>query len=1099
MKNFILAVSLVLLALCLTVSADAARPVKGGASNSDFAPWIGVNVVSYQGSFVFCPTETMFDYYRSKNWTLIRMPISATLLWPNQTGAFETSYLGCLDSVADYAAERGIRIILDLHSGGSRNQLNDAKFAEFWNKLADHFKDHLGIDGYDLQNEPGGNEYNATPEIWFDRAQGAIDAIREVDMNTPVYLESVQWSSAWLWPTWSDAVLAVTDPADKIVYSAHAYADNNSSGSNFTWLDEVAKGDTLDPNGCTPGVNCSTLDTNILVKRYTPFVSWCRKFEKRCHIGESGVGRDHPDWLTTLDNGVQFLVNNDVEFTYWSAGGGWGEYPMTIEPSPLTGDRPQAAVLSKHAGNYIEGAITITGPQRGDEDAASDDITYTYNGYIRRPFTIIPTSSEPGTFTPSSISCSVGFNCSGTVTFTADDAAVNVLSATNNGSVRAPVEFGYATVEDSFANANMVPVNAFGLRKIYAPYLGPAVRLRRAVDNEERDFYFTSSQLNASLDTTAIQQWAGLQNVYVVTWYDQGPGKRHAGPATSDRTPSTNDQPQLVLDCGNSKPCIRFNGANAMQATSPVNNISGQTMLWIVKPTQHLGKSPFSWRFLNNQHVIYGKNTDDQFYIRRLDGGSPPAGNIIMRGYHQDGLWQSAGATWTRNTTDGAAMWMNSTIVGKVNTPDTSIVYPNRTALQIGYNYIGGGFFDYFVGDMRELVVYNSNITNDQMKYFQDDQTAHYGIDAWDDWVWPTPTLEQNIGSANAFPWRGVNQGGIGFGTNFNSLPVPAAQTYYVSRGFNITRFPVSWEMIQQNLCTGDTTLNATQMALLDQAVIDVTSSGMDILIDLHNYGNYNYTYGGRVCASPPDSGNIVNATTGAYYANVWGQLAARYKDNPKVHIDLMNEPNGQAALTQAPKFQAAIDAIRAADFTSYIMVEFGSGYAACGQIDDVNGAGAAFLTLTDPEDKLILSCHNYLRNGTAGDFFCPDCDDYASQGKGLGIVTDATAWAKANDVKLFLGEFGIGFTQSAYSEGKKMLDYIHANEDSGSGGWIGWSAWGGGPSWNESYKIMFEPRRFTAPIADRPNMKFLSTYATGGTWPGLPPAPWPNDVVYPQ
>lgn len=1095
MKKLLSIFALALLAFMIVGDASAFRPVKGGSPISNSAPTIGINVVSYQGAFVVCPTAAQFDYYRSKNWTLIRMPISASLLQPSLGGSLEPTYLQCLTDAADMAAARDIRIILDLHSGAPSSNAN---FADFWSKVANVFKDHEGIDGYDLQNEPGGNEFDDDPETWFNKAQAAINAIRLVDTNTPIYLESVHWTSAWLWPTWSDAVLAVTDPENKIVYSAHAYADNDSSGSNFNWLAEVAKGDTLDPLGCTPSVNCSTLDTNILVKRYTPFVSWCKKFNKKCHIGESGVGRDHIGWLQTLDNGLNYLVANNIEFSYWAGGGGWGEYPMTIEPSPTTGDREQASVLSKHTGHYTEGAISINGPNRGTAGAESGDITVSYNGYIRRPFTITPTSEQPGTFNPSSVSCSAGFNCAQTTKFTATNSEINVISATNNGSVRAPESFGYATVGDSYSNANMIPVNALSLRKVYGPYLGPAVRLRRASDNAEKDFGFTSVQMNAPVDTAAISQWAGGSNLFTVTWYDQGPGKRNAGPAVDDNTPTQAEQPRFILDCGGGLPCIRFNGAgNKMQASSEINGKSGQTLLWVAKPLSHLGQPFLNWRFIGTQHVIYNKDTNDSFFMRRLDGGSPPGGQINMRLYHQDDVWQAAGVSWIKNTTDGAAAFKDGVKVGKATAPNVDIVYPNRGRIQIGYYYIGGGFWGYSQGDLREIVVYDSNITDAAMAYFQEDQKTYFGFahPNWDDWEWPTPTLDVDTVNANDPPWRGVNQGGLGFGTNFNSMPQAAAQPYYVSRGFNITRFPVHWEMIQQNLCTGDTTLNSTQMALLDQAVADVTSSGQDILIDLHNYGSYNYTYNGRSCPTPPDAGNIVNTTTGGYFANVWGQLAARYASNPKVKFDLMNEPAGQAAATQAPKFQAAINAIRTAGFENHIMVEFGPGYASC-QDWHTNG-GPAFLTLTDTENKLIASCHNYLRTGGPGDGFCPDCDGYATQGKGLSIVTNATAYAKANNIKIFLGEFGIGFTQSSYSEGKKMLDYIAANMDSGTGGWVGWSAWGGGRDWGENYGILFEPRSLNSPIVDRPNMRFLSTYATGGTWPGKVGA-WPDDVVFP-
>lgn len=1083
MKKIVL---LVLLALVSVVgSAEAGT---GGSQENSKTRLVGVNVPTYASSFRTCPTESMFDYYRTKNWMLLRMPISGTILQPVKMGGFDSSYQTCLDNVATWAEERDIQLIWDFHGG--ETTFNNAEFVDFWTKFADRYGEYSSTKGYDLQNEPYGNEYDGNPKVWFDRAQAAITGIRTVDTSNYIYLESVHWSSAWLWRKWAGYALQVTDPQNKIIYSAHAYADRDGSGTHSNWLEEVAAGDQLDPKN-------RTLDTNILVKRYTPFVTWCKKNNKQCHIGESGVGYDHPDWLTTLDKGLNYLTKNNVEFTYWAAGSIWGDtYPYSIEPKASGQDRPQAAVLSKYTGNYHQPKAFITGPQRGSEDTPSSQFTVSYNGWIRKGFSITPTTQGSGTFSPSSITCVAGFNCEGTFTYTANNSDISVISTDSNGAASPADNFGYATITDGFSNGNFTPVNAYSLRKIYGPYLGPAVRLRRGLDNQEKDFYFASSQLGAEVNQNEINRFANHSDLYVVKWYDQGPGQRHAVPSFVDRTPSLADQPKLILDCVNGKPCVRFNGANAMEATSAIHNKTGQTLMWVYKPTNHLENPMLSWQFINGQHKIYSNASKDRYQVRPYSGSSPTPIIVDLRTYSDSGSWSANAASWTKNATDGAVTYKNGIVTNKKDTGEYTLVYPMRTNLQLGFTYIGGTYFNYFSGDVAELVVYDSNLTNNQVLYFQNEQVTQYGLNDLSDFVWPTPTLEQNIGAANAMPWRGINQGGLGFGTNFNSLPRTEAQPYYTSRGFNITRFPVHWEVIQPNLCSGDTTLDATQMGYLDTAINTVTASGMDIILDLHNYGSYNYNYGGRVCTTPSGSNNIVDDTaTKNYFVNVWGQLAARYKDNPKVKFDLMNEPVGRAANLQAPIWQEAITAIRTAGANQHIMVEWGPGWGAC--MDFHTNGGPSFLTLTDPQNKLIAHCHNYLRTGTAVDSYCADCDDTATEGKGLGIVTNATAYAKANNIKLFLGEFGLGHTASAYSEGKKMLDYIAANMDSGSGGWVGWTAWGGGRDWGEDYMIKFEPLSFNTPVADKPNMQFLSTYATGGTWPSASGS-WPNDVKFP-
>jgi endoglucanase len=171
--------------------------------------------------------------------------------------------------------------------------------------------------------------------------------------------------------------------------------------------------------------------------------------------------------------------------------------------------------------------------------------------------------------------------------------------------------------------------------------------------------------------------------------------------------------------------------------------------------------------------------------------------------------------------------------------------------------------------------------------------------------------------------------------------------------------------------------------------------------------------------------------------------------------------------------------------------LEGGGSYAACAGFVST-GAGAAFLTLSDPQNELIAACHAYTDSNNEGN------TDYAAQGRGLSSVTSATTYASANGIKLFLGETGVGFTPSSYAEEKAMFDYMAANPSV----WIGWTAWGGGPNWGENYYFLFEPRAtnynpVVTPFIDRPMMRFLNTYATGHSWPSASGA-WPYNVQFP-
>jgi len=66
---------------------------------------------------------------------------------------------------------------------------------------------------------------------------------------------------------------------------------------------------------------------------------------------------------------------------------------------------------------------------------------------------------------------------------------------------------------DVFSNALV----AFSLRLLKSDYSGPAIRVRRASDNNELDIYFAGKDL----DEAAIQSFCSGTNGFVTTWYDQ--------------------------------------------------------------------------------------------------------------------------------------------------------------------------------------------------------------------------------------------------------------------------------------------------------------------------------------------------------------------------------------------------------------------------------------------------------------------------------------------------------------------------------------------------------------------------------------------------
>jgi hypothetical protein len=126
------------------------------------------------------------------------------------------------------------------------------------------------------------NEPQLSNSTWQTAAQQAVTAIRSVDMHSTVYVEGTSWSGAETWPlSWYNGNLNITDTANKIVYEAHQYFDNN--GGTYT-----------------QPFNAQTDYTNLGSDLIQPFLNWLNANGHQGMIGEFGVPVNDPQWLPLL-------------------------------------------------------------------------------------------------------------------------------------------------------------------------------------------------------------------------------------------------------------------------------------------------------------------------------------------------------------------------------------------------------------------------------------------------------------------------------------------------------------------------------------------------------------------------------------------------------------------------------------------------------------------------------------------------------------------------------------------------------------------------------------------------------------------------------
>lgn len=239
---------------------------------------------------------------------LVRLPISWSALQQSNNAPISTFYMGCVETFVEQAASLGVGVIVDLHNFGyapngalvGSAAAPVSVFANVWSQIAKVLVGKPGVVGYDLSNEP-----KLDQATWTAAAQAAISAIRLVDTETYIVLEGIGWDNP-------EAFLdQITDPAGRVIASAHAYA--GGSGTGYDW---------------------TTLGSTIyqVSQALAPFFAGCEKAGLPTLVGETGAGNNNTGWLMLLVETVQAAIAAKSWLTLWSAGPGWAQTPPNVYP-----------------------------------------------------------------------------------------------------------------------------------------------------------------------------------------------------------------------------------------------------------------------------------------------------------------------------------------------------------------------------------------------------------------------------------------------------------------------------------------------------------------------------------------------------------------------------------------------------------------------------------------------------------------------------------------------------------------------------------------------------------------------------------------------
>lgn len=194
-----------------------------------------------------------YQYLYGRGHRLTRIPFRWERIQPVLGAALDSAELARMRASVDAAASAGFEIILDVHNYGAyylneggtvgvrrtigTTQVTFDHFADLWARLAAEFNATAAVIGYGLMNEPVA--MTAAPgltaaQTWETAAQRAADAIRAAVLPpgaSPrwIIVGGYEWSGTWS-PGVNHRGPFVTDASNKVMYEAHQYFDDDSSG-----------------------------------------------------------------------------------------------------------------------------------------------------------------------------------------------------------------------------------------------------------------------------------------------------------------------------------------------------------------------------------------------------------------------------------------------------------------------------------------------------------------------------------------------------------------------------------------------------------------------------------------------------------------------------------------------------------------------------------------------------------------------------------------------------------------------------------------------------------------------------------------------------
>lgn len=313
--------------------------------------------------------------------------------------------------------------------------------------------------------------------------------------------------------------------------------------------------------------------------------------------------------------------------------------------------------------------------------------------------------------------------------------------------------------------------------------------------------------------------------------------------------------------------------------------------------------------------------------------------------------------------------------------------------------------------------------------------------------------------ACNASALRGANLSGAEVNgsklpgrLNYDYIyPTLADLTYFQQIGATAIRLPVRWERLQPTILGA---LSPTEIGYIRATLSAASALDLCVILDVHNYGAYR--------GNAIGSANVPERA----FADLWLRLHAAFPDPKHLAFGLMNEPSKLSIAAWARIAQQTVTQLRLKGSRHLILVPGGrwSGahdwFLVSGGISNAD----AFSGFQDSARNFVIEMHQYVDSDYSGSHY----SDCIAPDRLRAILGKVDAWARANKMKLFLGEFGVAATPACLADLDAMLASMNDHSI-----WRGWTYWAAGRWWG-SYPFSIQPNNGVAAAQTAVLRKYL-------------------------